>query len=265
MRKRIAVYCLLALCLLLCGCSGGTDTAPDAAALPPVEMPKPQASGPLEDAAQKVLAPFQGALERLAEQNPLCIAHTIPGGMLYQMAGDAQRLSVQPENGRYRFSDVRSSVSVYQATGLEVTADMARATRDPMNEAPMGEGSVSDLSVTGGGLYERRYAYDAAQDLTSGMIEIEETLDGESTGRERFRYSVAGGELCFVDAASEMTLQGNDLENAGAYLVTVGRVRKDGAEIIEYLVRDEGAIPTLGEEGWFTVPNGAEVQGHYRT
>lgn len=266
MRKRIVVLMLLALCLPLCGCSGGQDAAaPSTEAPAPVELPSQTASGPLEEAAQRVLTPYTDVLERLSAQNPLCIAHTIPGSMLYRLAGEGQRLGVRAENGRYRFSDVQSAVSTYRATGLEVTADMAKQSPDPENDTPMGEGSVGDLSVSGGGRYERRYEYEAADTLTDGRVEITETLDGERTGWERFQYSETAGTFCFVDAAAEMTVQGNDIENAGACLVTVGRLRRDAAEIIEYLIPDESGIPALTDADWFSVPASAVVQGHYQT
>ena len=268
MRKRACVWMLLALCLLMCGCSGKKDTAettPAPETPPPVEVPAWTATGPMEETAQRVLTPYHDALERLSRQEPLCIAHTIPGSMLHQLAADGQRMGVLPENGRYRFSAVQSAVSTYQATGLEVTADMVRQSPDPENEAPMGEGSVGDLMVTGGGRYERRYEYDAAEALTDGTVEITETLDGERTGWERFQFTMAGDVFCFVDAAAEMTVQGNDLESAGACLVTVGRLEKGKAEIIEYLLPSENGAPSLSDADWFSVPASAEIQGHYKT
>lgn len=268
MRKRVYVWMLLMLCLLMCGCSGKNDAADAAPATetpPPVEVPSWTVTSFMEETAQRVLAPYQDALERLSRQEPLCIAHTIPGSMLYQLAGDAQRTGAQPENGRYRFTAAQSAVSTYQATGLEVTADMALQSPDPENEAPMGEGSVGDLLVTGGGRYERQYEYDAAETLTDGTVEITETLDGERTGWERFRFAVTGDAFCFVDAAAEMTVQGNDLESAGACLVTVGRLEKEKAEIIEYLLPSENGVPALSDADWFSVPANAEVQGHYKT
>lgn len=268
MRKRALVWMLLALCLLLCGCSGNEDTAdttPAAETPPPVEVPSWVASGPLEEAAQRVLSPYNGALERLSRQDPLCIAHTIPGSMLRQLAGDGQRLGIQPENGRYRFSAAQAAVSTYQATGLEVTADMALRSPDPEDETPMGEGGVGDWMVSGGGRYERRYEYDVSEALTDGSVEITETLDGERTGWERFQFAVSADSFCFVDAAAEMTVQGNDLENAGACLVTVGRLGKERAEITEYLLPSDIGVPSLSDADWFAVPAGAEMQGHYIT
>ena len=264
MRRWLPLCFLFVLCVLLSGCAAAPNAegiaAPTAA---PVEMPKAADAGPITQTAQKVLAPYTESLERLGWQNPGCISHTIPGSLLLQMAETAQRLNVKPENGRLRFSETQSAVSVYQATGLEVTSGME--TQEPGSETPMGEGSISDLSVSGGGHYERRYAYDAAENLTSGTVEIAETLDGESTGRERFSYDVSAEGLRFIDVASEMTVQEDSLVHIGTYLVTVGHIQKEKAEIIEYLTEDEGTVPSLSEDGWFSVPASAVLQARYRT
>ena len=172
LKKAAGCIGALLLCLLLAGCSqpSGKDEAT------PVSPPQIESAGDVAQKAKNLLAPYQKAVESLSQAAQAGIGYTIPGSMLETMAAQAAETDVNAENGRYRFTYEQSSTAVYRFSGLEVTQEMETA--QPDNEAPMGEGSISDLTVTGGGDYRRKYVYDAAEDLTEGRMGVTETLNG---------------------------------------------------------------------------------------
>ena len=108
---------------------------------------------------------------------------------------------------------------------------------------PMEDQNTGDFVAAGGGDYDRSYAYDVASDLSSGSIEITNTLNGEITGHELFTFCVWQNQLLFSYGAMELTANLDTLESTGTYLVTIGKIEKNAADIIDYLVYSKSDIP----------------------
>lgn len=248
MRKKLRrIICLLAACLLLAGC-GGEKAATGGAS--PAGTEQPMAEGgaaSLTQRAEALLAPYEQALFLLAQQDTKSLAYTIPGDMLRKLAQDAEAEQAAPQNGRYQFTHREESTNVYEATGLEVKealeAEQAGATPEPAEDAPMSDDAAGDFSVSGGGVYERSYAYQAAEELTDGTVEITATLNGESAGYELFTFALRDGALYFSDAVQDMEAALDELESTGAYLVTLGKWENGRIEMVEYKVSGRDDIP----------------------
>lgn len=239
--KTAALIAATALCLMLSGC--GQAPAKDAAAAPtqPGSPPRIESSGEVAQKVKNLLAPYQQAVQRLSQAAQAGIDYTIPGSLMETMAAQAEEKNVRAENGRYRFTYEQSRTAVYRFSGLEVTQEME--TPQPDNEVPMGEGSISDLAVTGGGDYRREYVYDVAEDMQDGRMEVTETLNGEVTGHEVFTFCKRADGFYFVDAAPEMSVNVDTLDMTGEWLVTIGRWREDRAETAEYRLPAGEAFP----------------------
>lgn len=255
MRSKKSLAWLVGLSLLLTGCAAQPQAAGTPTQTPPVvEAPEIAAQGALADAARRRMAPYEAQLNRIAPQCGNNLTYTIPGDLIAKMAGDAATLGVSPADGRYRFTWTQSGQHAYQATGLEVQeamdAEGTHSPSDPAEEAPMDDQKMGDFSAAGGGLFERSYAYDVAEDLSGGAAEIIETLNGETTGHELFSFAVREGALYFVDAAMDLTASLDVLESRGTYLVAVGILRENQADIVEYHVTDEGVIPDAATLDW---------------
>lgn len=254
-KKRRVLAALAGLSLLLSGCGAapeGTDASPSPTPIV-VEVEKVDAQGPVAEGAKKLLSPYDAILELAAQKAGGLISYTIPGDLLSKMARDAQELGIQAENGRYQFVWRQSSMQVYEATGLEAkeTLDAEPTDADAADtDAPMADAELGDLEVTGGGAYERSYAYDVAADFSGGQIEVTERLNGETTGHELFTFSQRGDGLYFVDAALDLTANLDTLESLGVYLVAAGRIRNSQADFIEYQVSSLGDVPSAAGVDW---------------
>ncbi len=255
MKKKAGLWMLVAaLCMLAAGC--GQNAAPDATATPPViQAPQIEAQGALAQRAQAVLRDYNSVLEKAAESRPANLAYTIPGEMLDRFVGDAEAAGAQPENGRYRFIRRETGRHVYQAEGLEVVERLAQETQAPgqaADDTPMGE-MAGDLVAAGGGAFEREYAYDLAQDLTGGTVEITQRLNGETTGFESYSFAVRDGCLYFVDAAMDLIADLDGVSSAGTYLVAAGKIQKNSADMIEYHVGALRDVPNAAAVDWETL------------
>lgn len=232
-----ALALLAVLCCILNGCEKKQENAVNTP--PPDEIAvsgeKTENLSVPEEKIHSLMKPYQEAADRLSQASPAGGAYTIPGSMLETMAGHIADTGAQPENGRYQFTFEQTNDARYQFSGLEITRDMALETTAPDDETPMGEGSISDLSVQGGGVYRRLYAYDADADLTRGRMEITEELNGEKTGHEVFTFCFRPDGFFFTDAMPEMKAELDALSVTGNYLITVGRWTMERAETAEYL------------------------------
>lgn len=237
--------------LLLSGCGAAPEDAgvTPSPTLPVIEVSQVEASGPVGDGARKLLSSYASVLEQAAAEANGTISYTIPGDLLSKMASDAEEMNVQAENGRYQFVWRQSGEYVYEASGLEAKEELAaEPTQETQleNDAPMADEDLGDLDVMGGGVYDRAYAYDVAEDFSGGQIEITEQLNGETTGHERFTFSQRADGLYFVDAALDLTPNLDTLESLGIYLIAVGRIQKNQVDIIEYQVQDLNEAPSAG-------------------
>ena len=258
--KRAGCVGAALLCLLLAGC--GQTPAQEDAALPSSPVPPPQieSRGEVAQKVKSLLAPYQHAVDRLSQAAQAGIGYTIPGSLMETMAAQAEEKNVRAQFGRYSFSYAQSSTQIYRFSGLEVTQEMETA--QPDDELPMGEGSISDLMVTGGGDYHREYAYDVAEDMREGRMEVTETLNGEVTGHEIFTFCKRQDGFYFVDAALEMSVQLDALDMNGERLVTIGRWREDRAETAEYLAPSGEAIPDADSLDFDAALKGKNLLAH---
>lgn len=244
---------LLALLFLLSGCSAPQETVPTPTP-PVVEAPQIEAEGTLADTARRRMEPYQDQLNRVSLQCEGNLTYTIPGDLIAKMARDAEEMGAEPVDGRYQFTWRQSSQHTYTATGLEVQEEIdASPTEHPDSvtaDTPMDDQKMGDFVASGGGLFARSYAYDAAADLSAGTAEITDTLNGEITGHELFSFAMRGDALYFVDAALELTAALDELENQGIYLVAVGILEKNRVEIVEYQVTSSADIPEAASLEW---------------
>lgn len=251
MRKKTRrILCLLAVCLLLAGC-GNEKAVPGDVPAGTAQPQGTEAQASLAQRAEALLAPYEQALFLLAQQDTKSLAYTIPGDMLRKLAQDAAAEQAAPQSGRYQFTHREESTNVYEATGLEVKealeAEQADATPEPAQDAPMSDDAAGDFAVSGGGVYQRTYAYQAAEELTDGTVEITAALNGENAGYELFTFALRDGALYFSDAVQDMEAALDELENTGAFLVTLGKWESGRIEMVEYKVSGREEIPQAAQ------------------
>lgn len=254
MKKRW-IYGLLVLGLLfLSGCAA---PAPEESATPApeiVEVPEIEARGKLADLARKRMAVYEDQLSLIAGHYSGNFTYAIPGDIFAKMAKDAEETGAAEENGRYRFIWRQSGNYSYQSSGLKVMEGMeAEATPPPPDgiaDAVMDNQKMGDFSASGGGAFDRSYAYDLAADLSQGRVEITDTLNGERTGHEIFSFIALGDTLYFVDAALDLVADLDELSSDGSYLIAVGKMERNSVEILEYTVSGEKEIPDAATLSW---------------
>lgn len=253
MRKK-AVWAVLLVfaAMLLGGCGAAPKDAP-ADETQPTENPASAPRGALGERAAALMAPYEEELKLVEEKYPYCLTYRVPGDVLAQMASDAQAAGAEPAEGRWRFTWRQRGDYSYQSTAeeaMELAGEDAGATPDPADEAPMDSQLNGDYEVSGGGLFERARTYDAAEDLSAGEAEFTDTLNGHETGREVFRFCVRDGKLYFADAVLDLVSGLDGLAIRDGYLVTVGVLRADGLEIVEYHLDDLSDLPDPAALDW---------------
>ncbi len=256
MRKRLYLLFtgLLLGSLLLSGCAAKKETESAPSPTPAVETPaQAEAQGKLAEAVRAMLSVYDEELSRVAPQAPYHLTYTIPGDNLRQMALDAQETGAVPVDGRYLFTRRESGRFTYESTSEEAlnewTGDEA-ATPDPAEEAPMDSQLNGDYAVSGGGLFDRVRAYNVMEDLSSGVIEINDSLNGTVTGSERFAFALRGQELFFTDATLDQVADLDGLQMQEGYLAAVGVLRPDGLDILEYRISDLALLPDPASMNW---------------
>ena len=247
-RKGLLIL-LLAAALALSGCGEQTNEAsPTAGPENGQERAAPamaQAQGELGDAVRKLLEPYTDALSQAAEKSGESLAYTIPGDLLNQMALDAEAEGIQAKEGRWRFTRRDSGAYAYEATAWEAMDQYVPEdgpTPNPADETPLDSQLNGDYAVSGGGLFERTRDYDVAEDLSGGTVTLTDSLNGQPTGSELFRFCVRSGELIFADAALDTTVQDGAATGDG-YLAAVGALRADGLEVAEYRLTSLDELP----------------------
>ncbi|MBR4331839.1 MAG: hypothetical protein IKP72_04110 [Clostridia bacterium] len=247
-RKGLLIL-LLAAALALSGCVGQTnEAAPTAGPENGQEQAASamaQAQGELGDAVRKLLEPYTDALSQAAEKSGESLAYTIPGDLLNQMALDAEAEGIQAKEGRWRFTRRDSGAYAYEATAWEAMDQYVPEdgpTPNPADETPLDSQLNGDYAVSGGGLFERTRDYDVAEDLSGGTVTLTDSLNGQPTGSELFRFCVRSGELIFADAALDTTVQDGAATGDG-YLAAVGALRADGLEVVEYRLTSLDELP----------------------
>ena len=248
MRRTIrAAALLLLVALLLTGCAGKPSEENTAAVSPAAqEALKRDIQGPLAERVQALLASYENELSQPALKETGNLTYTIPGDILTQMGLDAWETGAQAVNGRWRFTWRQTGEYAYEATADDVPAQSP----DPDSETPMDSQLNGDYAVSGGGLFQRERAYDAAEDLSSGQAEITDSLNGSVTGHEIFRFCVRDGQLFFADATMDVSFDMDGAAVQSGFLAAVGVLRADGLDIVEYLMDSLDELPDPAVLNW---------------
>lgn len=247
-RKGLPVLLLIAA-LALSGCGGqqgeASPTAGPEGGQEAAASVLNQAQGPLGDAVRALMEPYQETLSQAAQKSPESLAYTIPGDLLNQMALDAEAAGAQALAGRWRFTRHETGDYTYEATAWEAMDEYVQegsATPNPADETPLDSQLNGDYAVSGGGLFDRARDYDVSEDLSSGTVTLTDSLNGQTTGSELFRFCVRNGELVFADAALDTTVQ-DGAATGDSYLAAVGILRADGLETVEYRLTSLDELP----------------------
>ena len=245
-KKALAAF-LLAAAFVLGGC-GEKEEAPADSPSPQAEATaQPQAQGPVAERVGEIMGAYENELALVNQTSPSVLTYLIPGEMLNQMAQDAQAAGARLQDGRWRFSWQQSGDYVYESTAWDAmdewAMDGAEATADPADEAPMDSQLNGDYAVSGGGAFDRVRAWDAAEDLSFGSAEFSDTLNGQTTGHEVFRFCLRGQELYFADATLDLAADMDGLTIQEGYLATVGVLRPTGLDVVEYRLASLNDLP----------------------
>lgn len=242
---------LAVLTLLLAGCGSDPQDAPAATASPaPTAKVTERPRGAVDQAVQAALAPFAETVDRAAAKLDDAMPVTLPADMLRQMADDAWQAGAVAADGKYVFTWRQTSENTYVAVNQETVSEKWDQTPDPRVEAPMGDAEMAEAEVSGGGLFQRIRHYDTASDLSFGKADITDTLNGEPSGSELFSFALRDGCLYYVDAVKDLAVNLDTLELQEIYSVTVGVLRKDGLDVIQYTAPDLGNLPDPGDLDW---------------
>lgn len=211
-----------------------------------------QAQGALADSVRALMEPYAETLAQAEQKNVESLAYTIPGDILTQMALDAEAAGAEAREDRWRFTWRQAGDYSYEATAWDAMDQYAQtsATPDPADETPLDSQLTGDYAVTGGGMFDRERTYDVAADLSGGTAVFTDTLNGQTTGYELFRFRVRSGELIFADAALDAAVQDDGISAGNSYLAAVGVLRKDGLELVEYTIQDPEQLPDPGTLDW---------------
>ena len=259
MKRMLLLLMVCALALLMTGCA--EKKAPEAPAETTAPSPSPlptpafTAQGALADSVRALLSPYQVEIDRVNAQSDFAAMYTgIPAALLHTLAEDAEAAGAQPEEGRYRFTRSASADRTYSASAMQVEAIEAAADWTPSpwstSDPVMDNQLMGDYTASGGGIYERASAYDVAETLSDGTIEITSMLNGAVSGHEQFSFALENGSLYFVDANLDQAVDLDGLIFTERYLVDAGVLRQDGLEVIEFTIPDKGRIPTASAETW---------------
>lgn len=250
MRKQKTICLLMLLMLLLSSC--GKEEEKEAAPSPTpehLEAPVITGEGALADAARAVMYIYADELSAVAAGSPENLTYAIPVSMVNQFILDAKASGAEPSDGYYRFSWTQRGDYTYETT-VDDAPLLGAATPDPRDETPMDNQLNGDYLVSGGGLFERVRSYDIAQTVARGRMEISDSLNGEVTGHEYFAFCVRDGNLYFVDATLNFTIDQTGESNQAGFLAAVGVLRVDSLEIVECVFASPEEFPDPSKMNW---------------
>ena len=253
-KKGLLIPLLIAM-MALSGCGGQQEDAsptaePDAGQEISASV-LDQAQGKLGDSVRALMEPYAEILAQAAEKSG-SLSYTIPGDILNQMALDAEAAGAEAQADRWRFTWHEAGDYTYEATAWDAMDQYTQsdATPDPADETPLDSQLNGDYAVTGGGLFDRERTYDVSADLSGGTAVFTDTLNGQTTGHELFRFCIRNGELVFADAVLDTAVQSDGISAGGGYLAAVGILRADGLELVEYTIQDPDQLPDPGTLDW---------------
>ncbi|MBR5111607.1 MAG: hypothetical protein IK099_15620 [Clostridia bacterium] len=251
MWKKKTALLLILLLVFVSGC-GGKEEEKDAAPSPTpehMEAPVIQGDGDLAETAKAVMSVYADELSIVSSRSFDNLTYAIPVSAINQFIQDATASGEAPSDGYYRFSWTQGGDYTYETT-VDDAPELESVTPDPHDETPMELQLNGDYAVSGGGLFERVRSYEIAETVTRGRMEISDTLNGEMTGHEYFSFSVRDGDLYFVDATLNITIDMSGKEIQDGFLTAVGVLRADSLEILECLYTDPEQFPDPAKMNW---------------
>lgn len=251
MRKRKTILLLIVILICLSGC-GEKKEEKDVLPSPTpehLEAPVIQGDGQLAETAKAVMSVYAEELSIVASRSFENLTYTIPGNMINQFIQDVRASNEEPVDGYFRFSRTQSGDYTYETT-VDDAPEIEFVTPDPHDETPMDHQLNGDYAVSGGGLFERVRSYEMAETATHGRMEISDMLNGEVTGHEYFAFSVREGDLYFVDATLNITIDSNGKKTQDGFLTAVGILRADSLEILECIFTDRDQLPDPAKVNW---------------
>ncbi len=250
MRKQKIICLLILIPLLFSGCGNEEEKNVSPSPTPEhLEAPEIVGDGPLAEAAKNVLSVYADELSVVAARSLENLTYAIPVSAINQFILDAQAAKAEPSEGYYRFSRSQRGNYSYETT-VDDAPEIENATPDPRDETPMDSQLNGDYAVSGGGLFERVRSYEIAETVTRGRMEISDTLNGEVTGHEYFAFSVRDGDLYFVDATLNITINTDGEDGQDGFLTAVGILRHDSLEIVECVYDAPDQFPDPANVNW---------------
>ena len=250
MQKQKTVCLLILMMLLFNGC--GKENAKDASPSPTpehLEAPVIVGEGTLAETAKSVLSVYAEELSAVAARSLENLTYAIPVSVINQFVQDTQAAKAEPVDGYYRFFWTQRGEYTYETT-VDDAPEIETVAADAHDETPMDNQLNGDYAVFGGGLFERVRSYEMAETVTHGRMEISDTLNGEVTGHEYFAFSVRDGNLYFVDATLNFTIDQNGDGTQSGFLTAVGVLRADSLEILECIYTDPEQFPDPEKVNW---------------
>ena len=251
MRKKKTIWLLILMLICLSGCVDKKEEKEVSPSPTPehLEAPVIQGDSELAEAAKAVMSVYADELRAVASKSFENLTYTIPGNAINQFIQDVQTSGEKPAEGYYRFSWTQSGDYTYETT-VDDAPEIESVTPDPRDETPMDHQLNGDYAVSGGGMFVRVRSYEIAETVTSGRMEISDTLNGEVTGHEYFAFSVRGGDFYFVDATLNISIDINGKETQDGFLTAVGVLRSDSLEILECLFTEHDQLPDPANLNW---------------
>ncbi len=241
--------CLLMLFILSAGLSGcsnapqGGEAARTAAPVSPAASSPPARPGGGYSAMKNAWLLDSGIYDVLDDKCTSSYLWTVPRDVLSRAALDLAG-AAGVRDGEYTvYRTEVSSTSTYTATGMdeEVLGISEAAEKSRQDEDGSGDGEIvtdlmGDFSVSGGGEYVRTALWRITDDLLRGTGEISMSLNGESSGKERFAFCLSDGLLYFYDVSENAVLFNEEGKPAGEmlYLITTGFIGGSSARMAEY-------------------------------
>lgn len=244
MKKITLCALLLVVSVFLCACAANVTPAPNPTLTPQATQTPADASSATSTLAGAVLASLDGLtpiMEKIAAALPDAYTAAIPA-----QNADAfvQAIKGQPtlteKNGAYTFSLSSGGDFVYDKPYAAITygenVDTYVVSEEGAPEETVDNAFYDPLSYVlageGGGQFTFATYYVIGADGKSGEYETVSRLDEQITGYSHYEYVRSGDVLYFADA--QLSLAANQTEGPYQWVLCVGALGKDTAEITEF-------------------------------
>ena len=191
-RRTVLLMLLMGLALALSACSSGKEEAPAQTAAPS-GAPSPQRSGGAYSTMRGAFLLDSGVYDVLEKRCASTYMWTVPRDVLSRAALDLTGAAGEADGDETVYTVRVSANSAYTATGMdsEVLAAAGENGNADGEDADGAGDMVTDLMgdyvTTGGGEYVRTAVWRMKDGMSSGTAEITMSLNGEESGKERFK------------------------------------------------------------------------------